>query len=494
MTQAATWARPRIGSKRHPGRRSLGFVYPDIAQAMGFTPYPWQHFVAQASLELRPRAQAGQAIQLHGSRLRLAAGNVGVMMGRQSGKSLWTASRVGLQCMLPDLPQAAKQVGLSRIKPQICGITAQDRIGALGRWYEHVEMITSGDLNQYVEKVKRKNGEEAIEFTNGSVYRVITPSRTGARGSHYDLVVIDEALAHESWLMGVIRPTQAQRDGATGCIGAQLVVVSNAGDETSQLLNEQRELGRRAVATDDPKRCWFEWSAPDDADVYDENVWRSTLPTLDLTDGISLEFIRTEAESMAVEDFAREYLCRFTPRRHAYVIDPALWENLPDVGLPEGPVILGIDATRERTSAAVVAAASNLDYIAVEVLEQRLGTDWVVPFVVDLASRNIVDVIIDAYGPMAAVIPSLERAGIQVHGVRVGDVTTAAQSFAELVSIGGLSHQRDPRFLPKAVTRRRVGDRWAFQRAGDEDISPFVAASLAAWGVQEGLLVPPQIH
>jgi hypothetical protein len=45
-----------------------------------------------------------------------------------------------------------------------------------------------------------------------------------------------------------------------------------------------------------------------------------------------------------------------------------------------------------------------------------------------------------------------------------------------------------------SVTRRKVRDRWALQRSGDTDISPFVAASLAVWAVSEGVLAPPTIH
>lgn len=488
-----SWPRPRIGSQRHRGAKTLGVAYGQIAAAMGFRPYGWQSWITSASTELTERP--GTIRSLRSSRLRLAAGNVGVQVGRQSGKSLWTSSRIALQAMLPELPEVARLVGLREIIPQHIGITAQDRIGALARWYEHTELIMSGELADAVKRVVRKNGEEHIEFHNGSEYRVVTPSRTGARGSHYDLVVIDEALAHPAWLLSVLRPTQAQRDGASGCIGAQLVVISNAGDETSELLNQQRELGRRAVATDDHRRCWFEWSAPDDADPYDEDVWAVTLPTLGIEDGIGLEFLRTEAESMPLDDFAREYLCRYTPRRHAYVIDPETWLQLPESAVADGPVVVAVDAPPERSGASVVAANESYDgRTAIELLEQRPGTDWVVPFLVELAASHEVLVVIDAFGPLSSIIPALERAGVAIQEFRVGDVVNAAAHLSELVETGALAHQRDPRFLPATVNRRRVGERWAFQRNGDADISPFVAASLATWAVAEGLLVPPTIH
>ena len=157
-------------------------------------------------------------------------------------------------------PARVGEAGGHPIGAQHVAFTAQDRIGAFGRWYEHVEMIMGSELAGHVAKVVRKNGEECVHWCNGSKYRVVTPSKTGARGLSLDVVVIDEALAHEPWLLDAIAPTMAQRDGATVSFGAQLIIVSNAGDETAELLNQQRELGRRAVAEDDRARVHLEWS------------------------------------------------------------------------------------------------------------------------------------------------------------------------------------------------------------------------------------------
>ena len=80
------------------------------------------------------------------------------------------------RCLAPDLPELAALVG-HPVGPQHVAFTAQDRIGALGRWYEHVDMIMASDLAGYVRKVVRKNGEECVHWCNGSTYRVVTPSQ-----------------------------------------------------------------------------------------------------------------------------------------------------------------------------------------------------------------------------------------------------------------------------------------------------------------------------
>ena len=158
--------------------------------------------------------------------------------------------------------------------------------------------LTSGVTS--VTAMVRKNGPKP-NFVNGSTYRVVTPSKTGARGLSLDAVIIDEALAHQPWLLAVMAPTMAQRDGASVSFGAQLIIVTNAGDETAELLNEQRELGRRAVAEDDPSRVHLEWSCSDDDDPLDPDVWERTIPTLNRPEGLTSAFLARQAETVGTD-------------------------------------------------------------------------------------------------------------------------------------------------------------------------------------------------
>ena len=164
-----------------------------------------------------------------------------------------------MQCLLPGVWTCRRLVG--RVRPQHVAFTAQDRNAALARWHEHVDLLMSSDLREHVRRVVLQRGDECVQFRQ----RLDVPDRhavawrcpwSGARpgGDRRGADAPAELLA-------AIRPTMAQRDGAAGCIGAQLVVVSNAGDERSTLLNEQRELGRRAALEGDTSRVWFEWSA-----------------------------------------------------------------------------------------------------------------------------------------------------------------------------------------------------------------------------------------
>jgi hypothetical protein len=459
------------------------------AEDMGIEMHPWQQMVADRSLELVPRAR-GQSVQ----GLRLASSFCGVMVGRQTGKTTWCAARIALQALLPSLTEVLTAVGVGRLRPQHIAFTAQDRAAAIKRFEEHVDWIMSGELRKSVARVRRQRGDELVKFINGSEYSVVTPSATGARGSSLDLAIIDEALAHDSSLLAAIRPTMAQRDGASGCIGAQLVIVSNAGDERSTLLNGERERGRRAVVDGDRSRCWFEWSAADDADPYDRATWRKTIPTLDQPDGLSSEYLRLEAETMNADDFRREYLCMHTLRPEATLLSKDDWERAPADPMGE-PVAFGVDAMTNGDAAAIVAAGPSGDeQVSVEVVEHLAGVDWLTARCDALWERWQVPFVIDALGPLSWLIPALERRGVEVLPVRTADLLDATAEFRVAVAANRIAHQPDPRLAAavQAAKGRRVGDRTGFSRESSVDMSVLVAAALAVWAT-ENVIQPPTV-
>lgn len=476
---------PRIGSRRHADVPTIGPILDATARAMGVRLFPWQRYRADVCGELAERADGR----------RLAAGVTGTMVGRQSGKTTAVAVDIATRCLAPDIPELAELVG-HPIGPQHTAFTAQDRIGALGRWYEHVDMIMSSELRDYVRKPVFKNGEECLWFNNGSYYRVITPSKTGPRGLSLDVCVIDEAMAHSSDLLGAIRPTMAQRDGASVSFGAQLILVSNAGDETAELLNDQRELGRRAAADDDRSRAWLEWSCADDADALDPAVWRTTLPTLDQPDGISSAFLELEAETIGTDTFAREYLCRTVASAERRVIAPEIWAELPMGTLTTGSAqLLAVDVTPDRSSATVVAAGRGTGVTVVEVAEQREGTEWVVAYLTTVATRLRCPVVLDGFGPAGVLAPALRDGGLDVLELRSRDVVDAAGAFVDAVVSSQIAHPHDVRFADAidSLSRRRRGDRWTFDRQHG-NIAAIVAASLACWQLSPGVTLQPMVH
>jgi hypothetical protein len=457
----------------------LGGELARVARTLGDGLNTWQRHVGDVSLELEASVRRGRRLR------RLSARYVGAVVPRQCGKSYVVRARAVLSCVLPEL-EVGRLVG-GRVGAQHVGWLCQDRAAALRPWLECVDAVMSGPYRELVRKVRLQRGDEVVAFGNGSTLRPVTPSRTGPRGHSFDLVVLDEALAHDAALLAALAPTQAARDSAPASLGAQLFVVSTAGDERSTLLHRLGELGRRAVLTGDDERVWFEWSTTDADDPYDPAVWRATIPTLDRAGGISSAFVALQAEALDVAEFRREYLCLHSARPADPVLDVDGWLEAPRAPVDGDSVVFAIDATPACTSSALVVAAPAVDGYAVDVVDARPGVEWITPAVVERARRWAAPVVVVVSGPVGWLIPRLEGAGVDVVAVQGRDVLAAAAGFAELVAGRHVAHRRDPRLdsAVDAARRRHSGDRWAFDRSAG-DLSPLVAASLAVWALEAG--------
>ena len=491
--QAVAAPLPRLGTARNPERQTLGDYVGEIGADLGFEFYPWQTLLSDVSMELIKRTEP------HGnqSTLRLNAQYVGALVGRQSGKTAWSVARVVAQSLLTNRQDIAERVGLPYLRSQHTAYTAQSRTVAVQKWDEHVAIIEDSAFSSHIKKVHRSNGKECVTFTNGSTYRPITPTRTGPRGLTLDLEIVDEALAHPLWLLGALRPTMAQRDSAELCLVAQFVVISNAGDDDSELLNRIQELGIESLANPESRRVWLEWSMNPDADPLAESTWRATMPTLGLPNGIDLDFMRTEAETLRLDQFMREYLCHRVPKSREQLIPTERWMDgyRTDIFIP-ADLALALDISPDRQRASLVAAGAQGTYLPLEVIDGREGLDWVLERTVEVSERACASVVIDAGGPAASLIPALEARRVDVIPIATREVTNAAAMFYDAVLAKRVCHMNDYR-LNDAVTgasKRAIGDRWAFDRRGHVDISPLVAASFAVWAIETGQLQRATIY
>jgi hypothetical protein len=484
---------PRIGTPRNPDLITLGGYFDEISNELGFNPHGWQSHLNDVStqLDMRRNEFPGQ------SSLKFHAQHIGCLVGRQTGKTAWAVSRVVGQALLSYQRDIAELVGLDHIKPQKIIYTAQRRVHAVERWREHCDIMNNSPLGRYIEHVAGQTGHECLYFTNGSEYRPVTPNRNSARGMSVDLVIVDEALAHPLWLLSTLRPTMAQRHSADGCIGAQFVVVSNAGNDDSELLNHLQDIGQLAVQNGDDSRVWFEWSMEPGSDPLSVETWRKTIPTLDQPNGISLDFLIEESKTMRLADFMREYLCFRVNDSDDRVIDWEQWQALErsDVFVGPDPVI-AIDISWDRARASIVAASGEGPYIPVEVIESREGVDWLTDRVIEVAERARCPVIVDTAGPAAAMHLILENHGIQVIPYAAKDVALSAGSFYDNVRNKRICHRGDWRLndAVRGATKRPIGERWGFNRKGNVDISPLVSASFAVWAIDSGMVDKPMIY
>lgn len=428
-----------------------------IAERLGKPLMPWQRHVVDIAYEIDETTGL------------LAYREIRLTVPRQSGKSTLMVSAMAHRCvaMGPD---------------QRVGYTAQTGRDARQRWDdEHVPMLQRSALASKM-KVSRGVGNEKIRWQNGSLWSLLAATETAGHGSQLDLGVIDEAFAFSD-----DRLEQAMKPAMITRTQPQLWIVSTAGTNDSLYLNEKVEDGRlRASAGQTSAVAYFEWSAPDDAEIGDEETWLSCMPALGIT--VPVEAIRADFQSMREPEFRRAYLNQRQDRRASepwQVISEPDWEACEDkrseiVGEPA----IAIDVTPSRSMGSICAAGLRSDGLPhIEVIGNRPGTSWIYDFfATEGRAERYRRIIIDPVSPAATLIPELRSLGLQIEEVSTRQVASACGRFYDLVTQHGLRHiGQVPLATALAGARRRnLGDAWAWHRRNASvDVSPLVAATLA---------------
>jgi hypothetical protein len=440
---------------------------------------PWQQHVADVALEVDPDTGL------------LVYREVDLTVPRQSGKT---------SLLLAVMVHRAQSFG----GDQQIKYTAQTRNDARHKWEDgHVKILERSPF-RHMFKVRLTNGAEAIKWANGSMHGITSTTEKAGHGDTLDLGVIDEAFAHiDARLEQGLRPTMITRPQP------QLWIPSTAGTRTSTYLRGKVDNGRaRCDLGLTSGTANFEWSAPGDADPANPDTWHGCMPALCPAGPpcrcdphgrwhhtVFEAAIRGEFESMELREFRRAYLNQWPgdAPEEWLVIPQKTWADLGGPPDPDGPqmvmpVAFAADINPDRSFGSIALAGARTDgRTQVEVTDHLRGTGWMVRRLVELCEKwKVPWVVVDAAGPAGSLIASLEAAGIEVVKPTARDATHAAQSFYDLCcDSANLRHLDDPA-LNSALAgaqKRPLGDAWAWDRKGPSvDISPLVAASLAAWG------------
>ena len=331
-----------------------------------------------------------------------------------------------------------------------------------------------------------------LVLKNGSRYLPVTPSsRKAGRSLSIDLAVIDEAHAHEDMgVVSAIQPAMSARPYT------QIWLLSNAGDSRSGLWRHYTDVGRIEVDNPNSTMCWVEWAADNGADVLDEATWRQANPSLGLPGGVIANALADGALTMDRPTFFREHLNVWADTASLVGIDPVTWAACRrDDIMPGTNVAVALDFTPERDRGSIV-VAGDVEYkgewiTAIEVIETSTDLESTIGRAAQIANRWDAFITIDRGSPAASAIPALERlttdeSGLN-HRVRLiplTELTRACGDFHDAAVHARISHRGDYRLTDPVVgaTKRRVGDTWVWDRRGNSDITPLIAATLAALG------------
>src|SRR5574338_340897 len=454
---------PRFGTPRTPERETLGTAIGEVARRLGKPLMPWQQLVADVATEIDPLT--GQ----------FAYDEVGLTVPRQSGKSTLILAKATHRCSATGFFGGRQRVVY----------TAQTRNKAREKWEEDyaADLKASRTFGPKIDP-HFGNGNEHIRFENGSRFGIEANTEKAGHGGTIDEAFIDEAFAQaDGRLEQAFRPAMITRPNT------QLWWVSTAGwlngspylEPKVARGREQAEMGVREGL------AYFEWSAPDDADVDDRDVWRACMPALGHT--ITERAIEGELRAMAdtLADFRRAYLNQWVPKGSLSVdpvMSPGEWAGCED-GSSElaGKVAFAVTVSRDHKWSTIAAVGRRPDgLLHGEVVQSGRGTAWVVRRVVELCGKWAnVGVALNPSSPAGSLEAELRAAKVTVVSMSPRQIAQACGGIYDDVTAGQFRHLGQP-LLSIAVgsaSRRPVGDAWVFRSHDSPDIAPLEAVTMA---------------
>jgi phage terminase large subunit-like protein len=343
----------------------------------------------------------------------------------------------------------------------------------------------------HIRAMRAANGEQQVEFVNGSMIMFGARSQGFGRGfDEIDVEVFDEAqILDTKALEDMIAATNQARNPH----GALVFFMGTPPREKDP--SEAFETRRnKALKGKSPKAIWLEIGADPKSDPNDQSQWPLMNPSFPKrTPPESLERLR---EMLNDDDsWNREGRGIWDEDTEGTgAIDVAAWKtHAGKLVAPVGAVVLAVDTSLDRKLTALLAVGGGADGIAqVRVVRSAAGSMWAPPLVVRVCREHpeVEAIVIDdkkSTEPLAkAIADALEEAGLSVEIVRTSysDMAEACSDTYDLIHEGTLRHAEDPELeaaVRSAVKNELEGSfTWSRRKAGSA-IVPLVGMSIGLW-------------
>ena len=434
---------------------------------------PWQRWLFVHGLELRPNG-------------RFRFRTVLVLVARQNGK---TTAVMVLALWRLIMDQARMVFGTSTNLDYARESWQKAVDLAWGpRGVKHFEGV-SGLEGEFFEP-RYANGQESLQHASGGRYKIGTASATGGRSMSNDLLILDELRMHKSWdaWSASSKTTNARPRG-------QIWALSNAGDDTSVVLNHLRE---KAIEGSDPLMGIFEWSAPAGCDTKDRTVW--PLPNPALGWAIDEDVIASDEANDPESVFRTEVLCQRVARLGRQPVALAAWAATARDVRPSGVPVFFVTMAEDMTSATVSVAALHGGVPHVERADHRPGVGWLTGRLRELRERHPgarfaawAVSSVKAWKPILAEQYDRDESdgkkktmpGFDLDLMSATDASAACAHLEKLASALGFTHSPDEiyvRSLQGAEIRALDGGSWVWDwRNSTGDLAPISGATGALW-------------
>jgi len=292
----------------------------------GMTLRPWQRYALDRALE-------------HDANGDLVWPTVIITVARQSGKS-WLSRALCLWRLhsreLFDEEQTILHVANRRQ-------TAMEVMRPAGLWA----------TEKYGQRaVKWGNMESGITVPDGGRWLIHAANDSAGVGYSISLAFVDEAWkVRRDVIDDAIAPTMASRKNP------QLILVSTAGDSSSDLMSKYRD--RALDQLNDPQpgsTLLLEWSAPPDANPDESTTWEWASPQWSEARRVFLAQQHANIEESA---FRREWLNQWVTRADHWLRDSVWQETTDESPLPDGTWNIAVEADFDGMGHAVAIAAAD---------------------------------------------------------------------------------------------------------------------------------------
>lgn len=425
----------------------------DTCARLGWAFDPWQD-------------GAGRLILAKRSDGLYAADQVLVSIPRQVGKTYLFAAICFALCLL---------------NPGLTVIWTAHRVKTAKETFNSMNGLASQEkVAPQIRDVYRGRGDEAIMFTNGS--RILFGAREAGFGrgfSGVDVLVFDEAqILSESAIEDMVAAQNVAPNPLTILTGTP-PRPKDPGEVFT--LARQEALDGETDGT-----LYIELSADRAGDPMDREQWRKANPSFPSRTP-ERAMLRMK-KNLSEDSFLREALGVWDEfSRHQPVITKALWQELSDVGPPDGvkPDALGVDMSHERQISIgacwVEGESAHLEEVWADA-DANEAMNWIV----ERAGRRL-PVLIDGMSPAASLIADLKARGVSVKQTTAGDMAKACGMFEDRGKAQLLTHADQERINDALENGRkrliRDAGGWGWDRSDPTaQIYPIVAVTLALHG------------
>lgn len=374
------------------------------------------------------------------------AGGVVISIGRQSGKT----HTLGGLCFAKALAAPNTLIVWTAHRNRTHGET----------FTSMASMSERREIAPFVKNVRRVNGEQSIEFTNGS--RILFGAREKGFGRGFakvDVLIFDEAQ---------ILSLKAMEDMVPATNAAPNALVLFAGTPPRPTDPSETFLGlRKAALEGDPDLMYVELSANRDDDLEDREAWGRANPQYPHRVGVN-SFKRMRKLLVSDDAFRREALGIWDEENVGNkAFKPGALGALVGSGdkFKDGTRAMGIKFDLDGVNVAVAGCVKRDGEWFIEGLRERPvaeGTQWLVDFLVDRAD-TIAAVAIDGRAGSGMLVNSLKYARFPKKGIlipRVDQVIAAHGGLHKAVDDGTLTIGSGQEALigqADAAVKRKIG-------------------------------------